>query len=96
MRLFVAVDLDDVARSAIAAERLRVAAALRESAGPLATNLTLFDIYRGSQLGEGKKSMAYRITFTAPDRTLTDTELVKVRGKIERVLKQRVAGVLRA
>lgn len=73
-----------------------VQAALAESAGPLATSVTLFDIYRGSQLGAGKKSMAYRITFTAPDRTLTDGELVKVRGKIEKVLKQRVGGVLRA
>jgi phenylalanyl-tRNA synthetase beta chain len=73
-----------------------VQSALRESAGPLVTAMTLFDIYRGSQLGEGKKSVAYRITFTAPNRTLTDDELVKVRGKIEKVLKQRVGGVLRA
>jgi phenylalanyl-tRNA synthetase beta chain len=73
-----------------------VEAALRSGAGPLATNVALFDIYRGPQLGEGRKSMAFRVTFTAPDRALTDAELVKVRGRIEKVLKQRVEGTLRA
>jgi phenylalanyl-tRNA synthetase beta chain len=70
--------------------------ALLVAAGPLATGIALFDIYRGSQIGDGKKSMAFRITFTAPDRALTDAELVKVRGRIEKLLKQRVDGVLRA
>lgn len=70
--------------------------ALLEGAGPLATGIALFDIYRGNQIGEGKKSMAFRVTFTAPDRALTDAELVKVRGRIEKVLKQRIGGVLRA
>jgi phenylalanyl-tRNA synthetase beta chain len=73
-----------------------VQAALLAGAGPLVTGVVLFDIYRGAQIGEGKKSMAYRLTFTAPDRALTDAELVKVRGKIEKTLKQRVGGVLRA
>jgi phenylalanyl-tRNA synthetase beta subunit len=40
--------------------------------------------------------MAFRITFTAPDRALTDAELTKSRARIEKVLKQRVNGVLRA
>jgi phenylalanyl-tRNA synthetase beta chain len=73
-----------------------VESALRAGAGPLATDVTLFDIYRGPQLGEHKKSLAYRVTFTAPDRSLTDAELVKVRGRIEKTLKQRVDGSLRA
>jgi phenylalanyl-tRNA synthetase beta chain len=73
-----------------------VAAALRKAAGPLATAVDLFDIYRGKQLGENRKSLAYRVTFTAPDRTLTDDDLVKVRKRIERSLKQDVGGTLRA
>ncbi|MEA2593771.1 MAG: phenylalanyl-tRNA synthetase beta chain [Thermomicrobiales bacterium] len=73
-----------------------VEAALRSGAGPLATGMALFDIYRGPQIGEGRKSLAFRVTFTAPDRALTDAELVKVRGRIEKVLKQRVEGTLRA
>ena len=73
-----------------------VEAALRAGSGPLATAVSLFDIYRGPQIGEGNKSLAFRITFIAPDRALTDAELVKVRTRIEKVLKQRVGGVLRA
>jgi phenylalanyl-tRNA synthetase beta chain len=70
--------------------------ALRSGAGPLVTGVVLFDVFRGEQIGDGKKSLAYRVTFTAPDRALTDSELVKSRGKIERVIRQRVGGVLRA
>jgi phenylalanyl-tRNA synthetase beta chain len=70
--------------------------ALRAGAGPLATGVALFDIYRGPQLGDGRKSLAYRVTFTAPDRALTDNELGKVRDRISKTLERRVAGALRA
>lgn len=69
--------------------------ALRAGAGPLASGFTLFDLYQGPQVGEGNKSLAYRIVFTAPDRALTDAELGKVREKIARELKRRVGGELR-
>ncbi len=72
-----------------------VEAALRAGAGPLATAFTLFDIYHGPQIGEENKSLAYRVTFTAPDRALTDAELSKVREKIARTLRQHVNGDLR-
>jgi phenylalanyl-tRNA synthetase beta chain len=72
-----------------------VEAAFRAGAGPLLTGITLFDQFRGSQIGEGNVSMAWRLTFTAPDRTLTDNDLVKIRPKIEKTLKQRVGGSLR-
>jgi phenylalanyl-tRNA synthetase beta chain len=70
--------------------------AILAGAGPLATGIALFDVFRGAQLGEGKKSLAYRVTFTALDRALTDDDLVKVRPKIERTVVQRVGGTLRA
>jgi phenylalanyl-tRNA synthetase beta chain len=73
-----------------------VESALRAGAGPLATAMMLFDIYRGPQIGEDRKSLAYRVTFTAPDRALTDAELGKVRDRIARTLRQRVGGELRA
>ena len=69
--------------------------ALLAGAGPLATGVALFDVYRGSQIGENRKSLAYRVTFTAPDRALTDAELGKVRDRIARGLRQRVDGELR-
>jgi len=69
--------------------------ALLAGAGALATGITLFDVYRGPQIGEGRKSLAYRLVFTAPDRALTDAELSKVRDRIDKGLKQRVGGELR-
>jgi phenylalanyl-tRNA synthetase beta chain len=81
-----------VAEETAAAE---VEVALRAGAGPLATAVTLFDIYRGPQIGGNRKSLAYRVTFTAPDRALTDAELSKVRERIARSLKK-VGGELRA
>jgi phenylalanyl-tRNA synthetase beta chain len=71
-----------------------VEATLRAGAGPLATAVTLFDIYRGPQIGGARKSLAYRISFTAPDRALTDAELGKVRDRIVRSLRK-VGGELR-
>ncbi|MCC6313057.1 MAG: phenylalanine--tRNA ligase subunit beta [Thermomicrobiales bacterium] len=72
-----------------------VETALRAGAGPLASGVALFDIYRGPQIPQGRKSLAYRVTFTAPDRALTDAELERVRDRIAKVLKQRVGGELR-
>jgi phenylalanyl-tRNA synthetase beta chain len=71
-----------------------VEAALRSGAGPLVTSVTLFDVYIGPQVGPDRKSLAYRVTFTAPDRALTDAELGKVRERIARTLRQ-VGGELR-
>lgn len=51
-----------------------VEAALREGAGPLLESIQLFDIYTGSQVGEGRKSLAFAMRFRASDRTLTEAE----------------------
>jgi phenylalanyl-tRNA synthetase beta chain len=71
-----------------------VETALRNGAGPLLTDIVLFDLFQGPQIGAENKSLAYRLTFTSPGRALTDDDLVKVRAKIERTLKQ-VGGKLR-
>jgi phenylalanyl-tRNA synthetase beta chain len=55
-----------------------VEAALREGAGQSLESLTLFDIYRGDQIDDGKKSLAYRLTFRA-DRTLRTDEVSALR-----------------
>jgi phenylalanyl-tRNA synthetase beta chain len=69
--------------------------ALRRNAGQLLTNIVLFDVFEGEQLGAGKKSLAYRLTFTAPDRALTDAELEKQRKKIQKGVKALVGGEMR-
>ncbi|MGY2005205.1 phenylalanine--tRNA ligase subunit beta [Blastococcus sp. SYSU DS1024] len=52
----------------------RVRWALRGGAGELLEDLRLFDVYTGSSVPEGQKSLAYSLTFRAPDRTLTSDE----------------------
>ncbi|MDF1489849.1 phenylalanine--tRNA ligase subunit beta [Tessaracoccus caeni] len=55
-----------------------VEAALVEGAGELLESISLFDVYTGEQVGEGKKSLAYALRFRA-DRTLTDAEAAEAR-----------------
>ncbi|MEV7626729.1 phenylalanine--tRNA ligase subunit beta [Actinoplanes sp. NPDC089786] len=53
--------------------------ALTAGAGPLLESVRLFDVYASAQLGEGMRSLAYKLTFRAPDRTLTVEEAVAAR-----------------
>ncbi len=48
---------------------------IRKKAGPFLEELFLFDLYEGEQVGKGKRSLAYRAIYRAPDRTLTDDEI---------------------
>jgi phenylalanyl-tRNA synthetase beta chain len=58
-----------------------VEAVLREAAGELLESVWLFDVYRGEQVGEGHRSLAYRMYFRAPDRTLTTEEVNALRDR---------------
>lgn len=62
----------------------------------LITDVTLFDIYAGEQVPAGKKSMAYRLTYQSPSRTLTDEEVSKVQQQILKRLVSEVSAVLRS
>ena len=55
---------------------------MAKAAGKLCEDVKLFDIFRGEKLGEGKKSVAFRVILRAPDRTLTVEEADKVSNKI--------------
>jgi len=72
----------------------RVAQAIRQAGGKAVIDLRLFDVYRGEQVGAGKKSLAYSLTYQDPERTLTDAEVAKVRQRIiqrlERDLQARI------
>jgi phenylalanyl-tRNA synthetase beta chain len=48
-----------------------VAAAIRAGTGPVLESVRLFDVYRGEQVGPGKRSLAFALRLRAPDRTLT-------------------------
>ena len=73
----------------------RVEAAVRAGAGELLGSERIFDVYRGEQVGEGRKSLALRLEFRAPDRTLTEADVADVRERIERELEA-IGGRLRA
>lgn len=74
----------------------QVAAALRKYAGADLEALELFDVYEGAQVGAGKRSLAYRLTFRAQNRTLSDADVNKVRAKIVRGLEFDVKASVRA
>ena len=57
-------------------------AAMERAGGKLVESVSLFDLYRGPQLGEGKKSVSLRVSLRASDRTLTVEEADKVSNKI--------------
>ena len=67
---------------------------MRAGGGELLERLRLFDVYRGEQVGDGRKSLALRLEFRAPDRTLTDDEVAEVRARIEKALAE-LGGKLR-
>jgi phenylalanyl-tRNA synthetase beta chain len=64
----------------------RVEEVVRGAGGDLLRDVAVFDLYRGEQVGEGRKSLALRLEFRAPDRTLTDAEVAERRAAIEREL----------
>jgi phenylalanyl-tRNA synthetase beta chain len=73
----------------------QVAELIRQSGARLLTDVRLFDVYRGGQVPAGKKSLAYALTYQATDRTLTDEDTKKLRGKIVARLERELGAVLR-
>ena len=58
-----------------------VDACLREAGGDLLVDLSLFDVFRGDVVGEGRRSLAFTLRLQAGDRTLTDAEVAEVRSR---------------
>jgi phenylalanyl-tRNA synthetase beta chain len=71
-------------------------AALREAGGPELRSSAVFDEYRGEQTGAGKRSLAFRVAFGSPERTLTDDEAAELRARIVQALADKFGAVLRA
>ena len=72
-----------------------VEAAIRAMRLGLLTRLTLFDVYTGGQVGRGKRSLAWGLTFQAPDRTLTDAEVNQLHGRIVAEIAERFGAEIR-
>jgi phenylalanyl-tRNA synthetase beta chain len=73
----------------------RVEKLIRQTGGKTLTDVRLFDVYRGEQIGAGKKSLAYSLTYQDPERTLTDKEVAKIRHRIVRRVEQELGAKLR-
>jgi phenylalanyl-tRNA synthetase beta chain len=84
----VAVAVDEAVPAA------EVRAAVLDGGGELLRSAEVFDLYRGEQVGEGRKSVALRLTFRAADRTLTDEEVAEQRAAIEAAVGK-IGGSLR-
>jgi phenylalanyl-tRNA synthetase beta chain len=70
--------------------------AIRQAGGQTLAAVRLFDIYRGEQIGAGKKSLAYSLTYQAFDRTLTDQDAAQIRQRIVRRLETAFSAKLRS
>jgi phenylalanyl-tRNA synthetase beta chain len=70
--------------------------AAREAAGPVLREVRVFDVYRGEQVGTGRKSVALHLLFQSPERTLTDEEAAELRARIVAALAERFDAELRA
>ena len=68
----------------------------KKAGGKLVEDVSLFDIYRGPQVGENKKSVSIRVTLRASDRTLTVEEAEKAGAKILKALEAQLGITLRA
>ena len=75
---------------------VRVRDLITRAGRPLLRSVTLFDVYRGAQVGPDKKSLAYRLTYQAEDRTLTDEEVAQIRDRIISLLKDKLEATLRS
>ncbi|HEV2145836.1 MAG TPA: hypothetical protein VGR37_00310, partial [Longimicrobiaceae bacterium] len=76
-----------VPRATAAAE---VEAAIRGAAGPLLEAVGPFDLYEGKGIPEGTRSIAFRLRFRAPDRTLTDAEVDGAVASVLAALEERL------
>ena len=64
--------------------------------GAVPVEVDLFDVFRSEVLGEGRKSLAFRLRFQAQDRTLTDVEVAEARAAIVAEAESAHAATLRA
>ncbi len=77
-------------------EAARVEKVICETGSPLLGDVRLFDVYRGEQVGDGQKSLAYSLSYRAADRTLTDAEVDAVHQAIRERLAREVGAQLRS
>jgi phenylalanyl-tRNA synthetase beta chain len=74
----------------------QLVSAANEAVGPALREMRAFDVYRGDQVGPGRKSIAFSVSFQSPERTLTDEDAAELRNRIVKALEERFGAQLRA
>ncbi|MDR0423887.1 MAG: phenylalanine--tRNA ligase subunit beta, partial [Clostridiales Family XIII bacterium] len=70
-------------------------AVIRSCGGRILESVKMFDVYRGKQIGEGKKSVAFNLVYRSPERTLTDEEAASEHNRALAALSERLGAALR-
>lgn len=70
-------------------------AVIRQAGGDLLKNVHLFDLYQGEHMEEGRKSLAFSLTYLDPERTLTDEEVTKAHNQVLQQLEEQAGASLR-
>jgi phenylalanyl-tRNA synthetase beta chain len=86
-------DLAFIVDTQISAEEIRLE--IQKSAGKLAKSVEVFDVFKGKNIAAGKKSIAFTISYSAPDRTLTDKEVDASVNNIIRQIEKKFSATLR-
>ena len=87
------IDLAVVLDEGIAASAVQTV--LEKAGAPEVVSARLFDMYRGEQVAEGKKSLAFALELRDPERTLTDEDATRVRERVLMALQERTGAELR-
>ena len=69
---------------------------INNAGGKLLKEVHVFDLYEGEHMDEGKKSIAFSLTYLDPEKTLTDEEVVRAHEKVLTALKDKAGAELRA
>jgi phenylalanyl-tRNA synthetase beta chain len=74
---------------------MKVRRTLLEAGRPLVQSVTLFDVYRGEQVGHGNKSLAFALSYQAPDRSLSERDVTKLRERLIKTVERELGARLR-
>ncbi len=86
-------DLAFIVEEQFSAEEIRLE--IQKSAGKLAKSVEIFDVFKGKNIAAGNKSIAFTISYSAPDRTLTDKEVDESVNNIIKQIEKKFAATLR-
>ena len=72
-----------------------VISVIKQAAGRFLSDVAIFDVYQGKNIDLGFKSLAYSLTFTNPEATLTDEEVNKAMEKVTKALTENFSAIIR-